>query len=432
MRRGLVLAMEEEGMAEVEEGAVDALQAEVTDDIMESSEETASIESMVVAIEEAVEDTETLGDIQEVVADSVETGEGIPPAAAEVAEIAVEAICARLGIVGQRVIPSMESFGSANSRVAASRIAMEGIGEQLKKIWEAIKKAFQTVWTKIKDWFAKFFANTDKVKKLVESVRAEVDGIGGKTMKNKEFDNGSIAKAFADNKGKHDVSVTKAILDNHVAVTKESLNAFKIIKDLAMKMNAFVAKPDAGKIDQFQSDITGIVNELSKGSSFKSNKGGDNTMVGPYVGSSFIELDYKSVNKKPSVKMTITAGAEVTSKKVKTLSQPEMYELCDKAKDIMKVTEEYKQKQNEIDDVNKAFVKLTDTAISFTSKMSDAADTNADTREGLTAARVLSSDLNALTSRLITMVPAFNVKASKMAMSYVRASISQFEDKASK
>lgn len=147
--RGLVAAMEDEALAadlaEVDTGA-DSAEAAVA----EVTEIGGDIEAAAAEIESASTDAETLDTIADKV-EATEVSGGLTPEAAEVVEVAVEAIYARMGI-DRKPIPALEGFSNKDSRVKTTHIAVEDWRAKAKQIWKAIVDAFNRVLTWIKDF----------------------------------------------------------------------------------------------------------------------------------------------------------------------------------------------------------------------------------------------------------------------------------------
>lgn len=156
-RKGLFAALEDEVIVGDETPEVDF--AQVAEDSNEVYESSAEIENQSETVNSAVDDIGELSDVKDVMEDSIDKGEGLSSNAAELAAVAVEAICARLGIEKKRtIVPSLESFGSKNSRLTATKIAVEGIGETIEKAWQAIKAFFAKMWANIKSFFKKVWS----------------------------------------------------------------------------------------------------------------------------------------------------------------------------------------------------------------------------------------------------------------------------------
>jgi phiKZ-like phage internal head proteins len=233
---GLVAAME----AELETGEVSAA-AELPEaaDMLETQELGAGVDEQLGAIDSASDDADTLGDIADVMEESAENG-GMDETSARVAEVAIESIYKRLGITKKAALPAMESFGDKASRLTATRVAIESIGGQLKKIWEAIKSAF----VRVGDWVRDFHAKLDIVnKKLGEraakalAAAEKVDG--GAKPKETEIKAGGFAVALCDANGKVEaVKVVAGIMnyqhnfESEKGAVREMINFVHDCKDL--------------------------------------------------------------------------------------------------------------------------------------------------------------------------------------------------------
>lgn len=433
MRKGLVLAMEDDS-SNLENGddSIAEMQAEVESGVSENDAEVGQVDELVTSIEDAIVDADALGDIQEVVADKVEDGEGLSPEAAQIAEIAVEAICARLGMNSSKVMPAMESFGSSNSRVTATRIAMENIGDTIKKVWEAIKKAFKSVWQKITDWFSKFFANSDKVKAYAEALRKQATELGDKVMDAKEIDNKSVASAFVVKKTSG-LDALLTVLKNHESVTTNALVAFtKIQQGVSLVTDSLkdITKVKTGDLSAVAEAVSDDLKKTVTVDSEKTSEGDvTSTKIGPFINGQLVVIAVSEDKKKPSIKVSVESGESASSVKMKTLSQTEMTNVCDKVIGLMKVTDDYKKKQKDIESVNAAFVKMTDAAISFADEMANIVENNKEAKDTIATIRTFATDFNSLASRMTTMMPTMNVQAGRAACAYVKASLAQYIEK---
>jgi len=229
--RGLVWAMEEleeqEAAAVVEEPmAVDSMET----DMLEVSEQAAEIDDTNTAIEEAVEDVDTLEDIASVMDESTENG-GMDQVSARVAEVAVESIYARLGVRKSKSLPAMESFGNKGTRITATKLAVEGIQEGIKYVWEKIKAAAEKVWGWIKSFLAMIVNTAGKLKERAVALAAKVKGLVGKKAEGK-VDLGAVgAKVAVD--GKADFAHLIDGLKNATEVAESAqANAETVSKDM--------------------------------------------------------------------------------------------------------------------------------------------------------------------------------------------------------
>lgn len=195
MRKGIMAfeSMDEE----VDAGGADASEfAESAEsDIIEMDEAHNNLQGLDEGMDEAEETADTLGRMSDSLAEAAEDG-GISEPAAEAVRVAVEHLCARIGMSnGARVMPSMESFGDRSSRVRATMEAMDGIKDRAKSIWEAIVKVFNQAVDWVKDFIRKLTDSSLKLKKRAEKIIAESGKLGGKTIKaDAKVTTGSFAK----------------------------------------------------------------------------------------------------------------------------------------------------------------------------------------------------------------------------------------------
>lgn len=92
---------------------------------------------------------------------------GMHPQAAAVLNAAMEGFRIRIGLSAP--IPSSESFGSSTDRMAMTEVSIESLSDVAKKIWKAIKDA----WNKLVDWIKGLFGKKkESAEKLKERFKA--------------------------------------------------------------------------------------------------------------------------------------------------------------------------------------------------------------------------------------------------------------------
>ena len=174
-RQKLMFALEDnlenEEVDSVEAAETEAALAEAESDSVEAEFNEDSSQ-----VEEAIEDTETLSKVEDKMEESIEEGEGLTEDAAEIAEIAVESICNRLGYVpAKRIMPATESFGRTGTRLDSTKIALEGVKDALKNIWDAIINRAKMIVDKIKEVISSIFDSRKKMLKLAKTYDSELD-----------------------------------------------------------------------------------------------------------------------------------------------------------------------------------------------------------------------------------------------------------------
>ena len=287
---GLVAAMEDETQSA--ELAIDSTGADSAEaDIVEATDISADVEAGTAEIDQASADAETLTRIADT-AEAAEDDGGLDPVAAEVTEIAVEAIYARLG-VKRTSYPALESFAGKTGRVRATQIAVEDIKETVKKIWAAVVVAFQKLVDFVKNFFAKIFdanrkllARINALQKKVSATKTEPGGkvnAAGVIKDTEATDKGAAVKVLvatpSEMKAMVDASKDIAqgmvgfkeitnLLNNKSDVGLDALN-IKSVQE-SFKKYSFLARDAEGTIGKkFEVSTTGDNNPDTKAPEFK-------------------------------------------------------------------------------------------------------------------------------------------------------------------
>ena len=175
-------AMEENDLATADELEVGVEEGEAADVQNETSEGTADVAGDADNVEAGVDASAELEQVEELVAEAAEQGEGLDPVAAEAIRLAVSVIARKVGANPKSVysLYASENFQSVSSRKGNSVHALEGVQEFLKDLWKKIKAALTKMWTKVKTFWAKHISNVGRVKKALDSMKAKVKASSGK------------------------------------------------------------------------------------------------------------------------------------------------------------------------------------------------------------------------------------------------------------
>lgn len=162
--RGLMVVESVEEVVEDNDVSTLELQTEITEGNEELKEDQSELEGLTSDIESGTQAADELEAIQEVVESSVESGKGLSEEAAEMASIAIESIRNKLGCAGNlHLVPAMESFANANTRMASTKLVQEKISDFLINIWRSIREAIGKV--------------VDVVLEIVRKIRAQVPNL---------------------------------------------------------------------------------------------------------------------------------------------------------------------------------------------------------------------------------------------------------------
>jgi hypothetical protein len=217
--------------------------------------------------------------------------------------------------------PALESFGRASSRKQATRLALLGISDTIKKIWEKIKAFFKGLWDKIKSAIKSIFQSNVKTQQRAIALRKEVTALTQTKGKNDSFESSSLAKAFGVKDKDVEQKNVIACLTNHAAVIKATVDVnngtaefIKFIKNgvaytsnetgnvvwetVSEKTKQAVQKL-AGDFKDISSEanseaagLNAVRSELRKKSENVSGKKGDPVInvSGPFVGSTYMYM----------------------------------------------------------------------------------------------------------------------------------------------
>lgn len=248
-----------------------ALQAEVPnedyyDNLMEVEETAKELNESLIVVDElggAAESVESICDsLESHIADG-----GMEPQTVISHNVAMENIHRKLGLSSNHVSLSLESFTDDSSRLTASQEALEGARALLKRIWEGIKKAWDTAVSYLKKFWAAvrnaFSSVKGKTKELKEEAK-QADQSGTPP----EVDFSPIAKATEDNST--EVKGALGALLRRAKEVQEQANEARISLD---ELAAAARAGDMEKFDELMTDgRPAKVKEKAKQSPRYSNK----------------------------------------------------------------------------------------------------------------------------------------------------------------
>ena len=413
---------------------VPVAQAELETSSVEVVEQANEIEEIVTAIEEAAVDAETLADIQETMEGTLKDDKGLDETAAAIAEVAVEAICKRLGITKV----STEAYDDT-SRTQYTKLAIEGVSDYIKSIWEAIKKAFKIIGEKIMDFIGMFLSSTDHIKKLADSLIAQAKEKVNADYKpvSGSVELGGAGSSIANGK---DISLDSidVVFNNHVAVTNNLSNSLNTIKksatDLTSALVQFGKKQDtedAALSKLLETDVQDMKNNLFKGVTptkdviYENDSINKVACVGPFVNGTAVYLDVKTKKDLiPTVRMGITtlkATPQIST--IDALNSSECIVLCEKVKELILLTENYKKEQGKIKAINDDFVKVTEAGIKLANTIAGDDATGTKMKEMITSMGTYSKDANLVFTKYVTTIPSLNIKLCKAMLSVVNSNL---------
>lgn len=181
--RGAV-AMENEELEQqanqvpTEEPLVDGGAENLESELLEVADAQDDVEAEEDTIEEADDTIEALESIRIDLKAALEEG-GLTRSGASLLQKQLDRHYDRVGLRVQRSTPAMESFGGSQTRVQATKLAMESVGENIKKVWDSIVAALKRSIDWIVNLFQKIFASYEKIEERAKALAEKASKTDG-------------------------------------------------------------------------------------------------------------------------------------------------------------------------------------------------------------------------------------------------------------
>jgi len=173
MSRMKLFALEDEVVDEVTDNVDDVLDEEN----QESNELSSNVEEIAGSVLDGADAAEELTEVKDVMDQSIETGAGLDPVAAEMARISIRNILSNIGAehYSTQLMVASEAFGSTSSRLANTRYASEGLGDFLSNLFTKIRNRGSALKDLFSAWHELFMKNTASLIKMVKELRDKVN-----------------------------------------------------------------------------------------------------------------------------------------------------------------------------------------------------------------------------------------------------------------
>lgn len=481
LSRRLAIEDADTDIGEVE--MVPAPEAEAPAAMAEVTEAGQEVEEITGAIGEASDDIDELETVGEIVSDSIEPevaggaeGPGMEPVAAALAAETVKRLRKKWGLSSPQSMgaPALESFGRASSRKQATRLALLGITDTIKKVWEKIKSFFKGLWEKIRNAVVSIFQSNLKTQKRAQTLLKELNTnsnrFNAKADKDK-VSSGSICTTFND-EGKSNFVIAKGVVERHIGMTEVTQSFNESLKHLADGVGNVISAfkgsavpPDAfDKLSELVKTFIGGVAKVGNG--VKSPSGGskskvesevekmlsedhrnnvDYTIIGPFVrgkymygvgGEKQVSITLAGGQTKNIVKYQVKIGVidapSSPASECDTLKLAEMTELCKLVISGCEKVAASERAQKLGDDTSKDVFNLIDNAIKVAQNANDSGDdAGSDTRTTIRDALNMAKDItNAVISGLSTANATMRVgtmSALNTGLDYVAQSMKNYK-----
>lgn len=389
-----------EGAAEVGAGA------EVE---TETQAETTDIGGDAEAIEDGITAGDQLEEVQEVLTEAVDSGEGLTPVAAEGIRMAIAAICKPIHADPKRVysLYAREGFAAESSRLANTQFALEGVGEFLKDLYKRIKAALERMWNKMKAFWEKHVSNVGRMKKAIKDMKSKVRSSKGKLKGAPFIDSvsGGLLRAFN---------------------AKAELSLADVEKTLSAHTN--FSKMILTTLDNGDKAYKGMISSFaSTGKLTYPLKNGENKVIvaKDLSNGRTIEVyaDVESDDEGSTVDFRVEVETDEVdgdgSKGMNVASKDALSKLLDSAESLIDDTVEHRKTYEKSQDAaNKVLQKLSEKVQKALEK-----EDNKTTRRAMTL--IYKSSVHDV--KLSNMASAENVRVCKAVLSYVSTSLSQYK-----
>ena len=392
-------AMEENDLATADELEVGVEEGEVADVQNETDDGAADVTGDAENIEAGVDASAELEQVEELVAETVEQGEGLDPVAAEAIRLAVSVIASKVGANPKSVysLYASENFQSVSSRKGNSVHALEGVQEFLKDLWKKIKAALTKMWTKVKTFWAKHISNVGRVKKALDSMKAKVKASSGKIDGKAYLDKApsGLISAFP---GKGDLT-------------------YKVVEGYLSGVSDLAQKP-------------GVVTQAltNSGQNLAGWKAAVDAAVGAtaeftVIGGDKLTIKYDADATEGTVKLELERepnGDNEEDRGMPVADKSTLVSLLDKALASIKVTLDLQKKAEKSTQAANKFMADVE------SEIASATQTDDEAKETRTKMR-MGYKLSAFDAKISSVAAAENVKACKAVLSYVATCLKQYK-----
>lgn len=399
--KGLVAALEsqEQAAAMVEDSAPAEIVPEsdtMAADMAEVVEAEGEVEAIDTSIEEAVEGAKQLEKIAEIAEGSLDNG-GMDETSAQLMQASVESIYNRLGVVKTGKM-SLESFGTKGTRVQSTKLAIEGIKETAKAVWDKIIAAITTMWNSVSTWFTKLIDANARMADRAKKIGAAAAEAKGKTAAEAEVAGGFIKKLAVS--GEFDPkSVADGLVSIHDILTKGAQETLAVVKAVAAAKTpeaiAAAAKAPEMKSIFSEEDTRGVKTKR-------------------LLGDKAVFLSGSKV----MVESFDATAAEVKAEKVATAEQSEIVEIAKQAATVATAVAENKKL---VDEAGKAMKAFTDTIKKLAAGMTD------ETAASMKEAQAAAPKASAMVSALVTKLNGVAVSTAGAALDYAEKSLAQYK-----
>lgn len=424
-RKKVMVALEEAGLdTPVQEELVPAAAQEVEAASAEVNGEMVEADDMLATVDDAAGEVEALGDVQDLMQEAVDSGEGMTEQTAEMAEVAIERIMDKLGFAKRgEVMPAMESFGNKGSRLSATKVALESVSENLKKAGRAIINFLKQIWEKLKSFFAGLIKSRSALAKNLASLQKRAKELkdSGAVKKEAELKSGAAKALSVD--GKADLASASKVLE-------DSAKLATVGQTLAVVLTQAAKSFDPMKAESIDKEMAaGIEKALASLPSVKGE--GDKAHFGNLIGGKSVGFTKAAGEDKSKVDMsidTIGKGAE----KAAALDADEVIKLLAEADVVLKTLNNYDKVDKELQAVTKSAIDHMNKLVNLNEAASKGDKGGEEAHKDVAKVVAGAREVANVASKVGLTFPGLIFNAVKAATDYASHSMNNMGDKEAK
>ena len=354
------------------------------------------------------------------------------------AEVSLEHLYERLGYNKPTRRPSLEDYGSKNTRFETTKKFVLSLEEDESNLWEKFKAFCEKISSKIADLWKSLTDSLVKTEKWANDLSATIDKMGDtRSPRSKEISNPSVVNVFCYYGDKingsnvlhqltYQEQATKTIFSGFRSLLAES---FKVIED-----EAFNTVNSEGNPEAYKENVKKVLEKGLTSMSSVVKKNGNVFVAGPFVSNKSlvfstsvlgqIAAQWREDNK--GIKKGEGVDAAKTNK-IPVLSISEMKNIITKVIEVCKVTSEAKK---ELDDVVKEIKEVNVKLEGLSKQTKEPGKFLAKKNKIISETRSdITSNINAF-NRIAHGIPSLNLQGMSGALKYVTSSLKSYKDEA--
>ena len=371
-------------------------------------------------LDSGLDEMEEFGVIKDQAVKAVNDGDGFSEREAEGAEVSLEHIYRRLGYKKPVSRPSLEDYGSKNSRLETTKKFVLSLEADEKSLWEKFKAFCAKIWDMIVDSIKSIFSNSEKTYKWADELLKAANALKGKTSDTKTISNPAIARAFSSDHVTPNGNDVIKLLTSQQEITSK---IFPELNECLVESNKlyqdYTVNEDKLSPEALNEKITAVFdNCINKIPSIQRDKEKGTFKAGPFINNKCIVFG-TSVKGKLSTSWDnfFDTRDKNPDKEIPVIQPDQAVTIC---MDVKKLIETNKKAKEEMD----AFKKTLDESVAVMKRIVDS-DTSKNTSLK-TAQANITGTINAI-YKINYGLPTLNLLASNKALTYVKASLDVFK-----